>query len=257
MNNLTIDLLFDADFEESKHPRAKGGSKGGQFVKKGESSGSAPATKPAKPVSKQRAASIASGQKAMQANARKFGMTEATWNKHPELKQEAVWYMKKASRKMNAMLRGETKMDSKMPARIAALDKAFEMPEGKLKSDVTLHRTMIVEPKFLADIRKTIKQGNGALTQKGFTSTSLRDDMFVANGMVINPHVRLEITAKKGSPALLLGSVDAEHHEEAEVLLPRNARIKVHAIEPATAEQIHAEQLNSNTKFYLIRCSYE
>jgi hypothetical protein len=36
---ITVDINFDADFEETKHPRAKGGSHGGQFVKKGAGGG--------------------------------------------------------------------------------------------------------------------------------------------------------------------------------------------------------------------------
>jgi hypothetical protein len=192
---ITIDINYDAGkFEESKHPRAKGGQHGGQFAKKG------------------------TGVSA--------GASADLWHKASSQERAAVKAFTHSSLDINTYLWNPEKhsINAAQKKTVAHLDRLFAKPDAKLKQAITLSRGDPISGKLIEKWQKDLAGGKRVTTtHKGFMSTSkISGQMW--------PGVHLEITAKEGTPALDLAGVTEDPNEQ-EVLLNRGQRFHVQAIE--------------------------
>jgi len=131
-------------------------------------------------------------------------------------------YTAESYRKMNWEARGIKPPTPEIQAKIKTLDKVLE---GKtLSENFTLYRGLGGAGTD-AIIAQGLNKGN-VIVEMGFLSASCELSVGKEFASVSNNNLLLKINAKRGSSGLDISQI-SDNKEEKEILLPRNARLKI------------------------------
>ncbi len=141
---------------------------------------------------------------------------------------------------LNASLREGEPLASSDKRIMKGLDAAFTSPYAELANKITLYRGIRLD----ADELSSLKSGQDFI-DPGFVSTSVNEsaaDRFAQEAPGVGHPVKFVINASKGAPALYLDAFADIYSTEDEVLLPRNAKLKIKSVAQSNGTVIvHAD----------------